>query len=339
MMVGTKAIATLSTGYLNALEYAKSRVQGADLAADSDKAAPRVTITHHPDVRRSLMLQKAYAEGMRALVLYTACVAGPGRAGRGRRRRRGRRPAERVNDLLLPMVKGLGSERSYEQLGAVAADPGRVRLPAGLPARAVHPRRQDRHPVRGHHRDPGSGPVLPQDRPRPGPGADAACSPRSRSSRRARRATARWRRERELLATALEDVQGIVGVARSASLRRSQQDAAELYKVGQNTARLLLALGDLVVGWLLLRQAEVALAALRGRASERDRDFYPARSRPPSSSPGSVLPLLTAERADRRGDRQRPDGPARVRLLTAPTAFGDPVAGHCSLPGGAEGDS
>ena len=38
----------------------------------TDKTAPRVTITHHPDVRRSLMLQKAYAEGMRALVLYTA---------------------------------------------------------------------------------------------------------------------------------------------------------------------------------------------------------------------------------------------------------------------------
>src|SRR5205085_12631695 len=72
MMVGTKAIATLSTGYLNALEYAKSRVQGADLARSADKAAPRVTIAHHPDVRRSLLLQKSYAEGLRALVCYTA---------------------------------------------------------------------------------------------------------------------------------------------------------------------------------------------------------------------------------------------------------------------------
>ncbi|HEV7418704.1 MAG TPA: acyl-CoA dehydrogenase family protein, partial [Mycobacterium sp.] len=72
MMVGTKAIATLSTGYLNALEYAKERVQGADLPNMLNKAAPRVTITHHPDVRRSLMLQKAYAEGLRAVYLYTA---------------------------------------------------------------------------------------------------------------------------------------------------------------------------------------------------------------------------------------------------------------------------
>src|SRR4051794_31369768 len=72
MMVGTKAIATLSSGYLNALDYAKERVQGADLTQMADKAAPRVTTTHHPDVRRSLMTQKAYAEGLRALVLYTA---------------------------------------------------------------------------------------------------------------------------------------------------------------------------------------------------------------------------------------------------------------------------
>src|SRR6185295_1490138 len=74
MMVGTKAIATLSTGYLNALEYAKERVQGTDLSQFMDKAAPKVTITHHPDVRRSLLTQKAYAEGMRALVLYTASI-------------------------------------------------------------------------------------------------------------------------------------------------------------------------------------------------------------------------------------------------------------------------
>ena len=90
MMVGTKAIATLSTGYLNALEYAKERVQGPDLAQFMDKAAPKVTITHHPDVRRSLMTQKAYAEGMRALVLYTASVQDddPGQGGRRRGRRR-----------------------------------------------------------------------------------------------------------------------------------------------------------------------------------------------------------------------------------------------------------
>ena len=115
MMVGTKAIATLSTGYLNALEYAKTRVQGPDLAQAADKAAPRVTITHHPDVRRSLMTQKAFAEGLRALVLYTASIQDRIAVARANQtHRRGRR---RLNDLLLPIVKGYGSERSWVLLG------------------------------------------------------------------------------------------------------------------------------------------------------------------------------------------------------------------------------
>ena len=93
MLVGSKAIETLSTGYLNALEFAKSRVQGPDLARQFDKTSPRVTIINHPDVRRMLMQQKAYAEGLRALMLYTATqqdavqlAAANGEQRRGRRR-------------------------------------------------------------------------------------------------------------------------------------------------------------------------------------------------------------------------------------------------------------
>src|SRR4051795_1674075 len=116
MMFGTKAIATLSTGYLNALDFAKSRVQGADLAQMMDKTAPRVTITHHPDVRRSLMLQKSYAEGLRAMMLFAAtqqdAVAVAEFHGETDEH------AVRLNDLLLPLVKGVGSERTYELLGS-----------------------------------------------------------------------------------------------------------------------------------------------------------------------------------------------------------------------------
>jgi len=116
MMVGTKAIATLSTGYLNALEYAKNRVQGADLTQMTDKTAPRVTITNHPDVRRSLMLQKSYSEGMRALVLYTATWQDLIEMGQAGDTTVDLEMASGVNDLLLPIVKGVGSERSYEML-------------------------------------------------------------------------------------------------------------------------------------------------------------------------------------------------------------------------------
>src|SRR5262245_30358038 len=118
MMVGTKAIATLSTGYLNALEYAKERVQGADLKNMMDKSAPRVTITHHPDVRRSLMMQKAYAEGLRALYMYAATWADKARVAEAAGDEKLAAKAQKINDLLLPLVKAVGSERAFELLGA-----------------------------------------------------------------------------------------------------------------------------------------------------------------------------------------------------------------------------
>ncbi|MDQ2796146.1 MAG: acyl-CoA dehydrogenase C-terminal domain-containing protein, partial [Actinomycetota bacterium] len=72
-----------------------------------------------------------------------------------------------------------------------------------------------------------------------------------------------------------------------------------IYKVGLNTSRLMLAAGDLVVGWLLLRQAEVAHTALvsRGDAlSAKDRDFYTGKVAAAQFFARTVLPKLSAER-------------------------------------------
>lgn len=113
MAVGVKSMSTLSTAYLNALDYTKARVQGAELARSADKTAPRVPIIRHPDVRRMLMLQKAHAEGLRALALYTAAVQDQIRIeGPGERRD----ALEKKNDLLLPLVKGYSSDKVYELL-------------------------------------------------------------------------------------------------------------------------------------------------------------------------------------------------------------------------------
>ena len=171
MTIGVKAAGTLSTGYLNALAFAKERVQGADMTQMTDKTAPRVTIIHHPDVRRSLMTQKAYAEGLRALYMYAAAH----QDGAVAQQVSGADPqmAHRVDDLLLPIVKGVGSERAYEVLTESLQTLGGIRLPAGLSDRAVHPRREDRLPLRGHHRNSGAGLHLPQDRPRPRRGVGA----------------------------------------------------------------------------------------------------------------------------------------------------------------------
>ncbi|MGB0674838.1 MAG: acyl-CoA dehydrogenase, partial [Candidatus Nanopelagicales bacterium] len=102
-------------------------------------------------------------------------------------------------------------------------------------------------------------------------------------------------RERELLGVALEDVQAIVGRLGDWAMA-SQQNPEEVYKVGLNTTRLLMMSGDLLIGWLLLRQAEVATAALDAGAADRDKAFYEGKIETAKWFARNRLPLLTAER-------------------------------------------
>ncbi|HMD23818.1 MAG TPA: acyl-CoA dehydrogenase, partial [Streptosporangiaceae bacterium] len=293
MMVGTKAIATLSTGYLNALDFARSRVQGADLTQMTDKTAPRVTIIHHPDVRRMLMLQKAYAEGMRALVLYTATLqdtlqvaAAQGRTDEA---------VAGLNDLLLPVVKGVGSERSYEMLTLSLQTLGG----SGF--------LQD-YPIEQYIRDAkidslyeGTTGIqsldlffrkIIRDQGR----AFGALLDKVREFAAADGGNGRLKAERAALADAAAQVEGIA-TAMTGYLMASAEQPAEIYKAGLNTTRLLMALGDLVIGWLLLTHAEVALRELdQLDAGAPDHDFYAGKLAAARFFAATVLPRLAAER-------------------------------------------
>ncbi|MGN2635355.1 acyl-CoA dehydrogenase [Nocardia takedensis] len=293
MMVGTKAIATLSTGYLNALDYAKTRVQGADLTQMTDKTAPRVTITHHPDVRRSLATQKAYAEGLRAIYLYTAAhqnadvaqlVSGADED-----------TAFRVNDLLLPIVKGVGSERAYQYLTESLQTFGG----SGF--------LQD-YPIEQYIRDAkidslyeGTTAIQAQDFffrkiARDRGVALGHVAGQVQKFIESEAGNGRLKGERKLLATALEDVQAMAATL-TGHLMAAQEDSGELYKVGLGSVRFLLSVGDLLIGWQLLRQAEVAIAALDNGATGADANFYTGKVAVAQFFARNILPELTATRA------------------------------------------
>ncbi len=289
MMVGTKAIATLSTGYLNALEYAKTRVQGADLTQMTDKAAPRVTITHHPDVRRSLAMQKAYAEGLRAVYLYTAAHQDPVVA----EHVSGidAHLAERVNDLLLPIVKGVGSERAYQYL----TDSLQTFGGSGF--------LQD-YPIEQYIRDAkidslyeGTTAIQAQDFffrkiARDRGVALAHVAGQIQKFLESDTANERFKGERKLLATALEDVQTMAATL-TGHLMGAQEQPTELYKVGLGSVRFLMSVGDLFIGWMLLNEAEIALAALDNGSDEA---FYHGKVAVAQFFARNVLPELTATR-------------------------------------------
>ncbi|WP_299053898.1 acyl-CoA dehydrogenase [uncultured Nocardioides sp.] len=299
MMVGTKAIATLSTGYLSALDYAKSRVQGADLTRAADKTAPRVTITHHPDVRRSLMTQKAHAEAMRALVLYTATWQDKVQQATYAGERDDL--AEKVNDLLLPVVKGYGSERSWVLLGTES-----LQTFGGSGFLQEYPIEQYVRDAKIDTLYEGTTAIQGQDfffrKIVKDQGQALGHVAKEIGAFVASEAgNGRLKVERGLLQTALDDANALVGHMindlMSADPNAEGGDLRNVYKVGLNTSRLLMVLGDVVCSWLLLRQAEVALNALGGEVSAKDQAFYEGKVAAAKFFAANVLPKVSAERA------------------------------------------
>lgn len=289
MTVGTKAISTLSTGYLNALAYAKDRRQGADMATGTPDS-PRVTVINHPDVRRSLLTQKAYAEGLRAVYLYAAAHQDPASAAvvSGA----GPELAHKVNDLLLPIVKGVGSERAYQCLAESLQCFGGSGYLKDFPIEqyirdakidslyegTTAIQAQDFF-FRKIIRDKGTalGHVAAQIRATvDDPGPDELEATRS------------------AVARGLGDVESIVATLTS-HLLAAQDDPESLYLVGFGTVPLLLAVGDLLVGWMLLRAAQIAHTALATPESH-DTDFYTGKIAVANFFARTHLPHISATR-------------------------------------------
>jgi alkylation response protein AidB-like acyl-CoA dehydrogenase len=296
MMVGTKAIATLSTGYLNALEYAKNRVQGADLVQNGDKAAPRVTIVHHPDVRRSLMLQKSYAEALRALVIYTGTWQDKVAIAQAAGDTDAAEVASRVNDLLLPLVKGVGSERAYELLGHES-----LQTFGGSGFLQDYPLEQYVRDAKIDTLYEGTTAIqsldlifrkIVKDQGR----ALATLATEMQGFIETEAGNGQLKEERLALGKALGELQQILGAAMGWLAEAQGGEARELYKVGLSSRRILLALGDVVLAWLLLRQAEVAIKALGAEVSAADKSFYEGKVAAARFFTREVLPRVGADR-------------------------------------------
>jgi alkylation response protein AidB-like acyl-CoA dehydrogenase len=289
MAVGVKSMAELSTAYKGALEYAKERIQGPDLAAANDKASPRVPIIKHPDVRRMLMLQKAHVEGMRALTLRTAWTQDQVEIAGGHASAAAKE-LDRLNDMLLPLVKGYCSEKCQELLSLSLQCFGGSGYTQDFPhEQYVRDQRIDALYEGTTHiqaldlffrkiaRDQGATlrALLGNIRKTAEEGPEAIGE------------------ERKALLRALGDVEGIF-MAIMGKMGES------VYHVGLQGNRILFALAELVIGWLLVEHAGVALGKLGGEGagslSSEDRAFYEGKVASARFYCREVLPALTLSR-------------------------------------------
>lgn len=287
MLIGTKSTATLSTGYLNSLEYAKERKQGADLTKATDKTAPRVEIIRHPNVRRMLLTQKAHAEGLRALVMYTSWVQDQIML----------HPDDnhwdRLNDLLLPLVKGYASETAYEQLATSLQVLGGSGFTMDYPIEQyIRDSKIDtlyegttgiqamdlffRKIVKDQGRTLTKIAAEIAEFVKAGDTDDALAT------------------ERELLGKGLDQAQGLLGVLVGHAMG-SMQEPELIYNAALHLDGLLVSLSEVVVAWQLLRHAEVAQAGLADAEGD-DIAFYQGKIASARFYVRHTLPAIRARR-------------------------------------------
>ena len=290
MMVGTKAIATLSAGYQQALSYAKTRVQGGDMKVMNDKASPRVEIIRHPDVRRSLMVQKSYSEGMRALVLYTASIQDEIELAIKAGNKEHAEDLEKLNDLLLPVVKGYGSEKSWTLLGTES-----LQTFGGSGFTQDWPLEQYVRDAKIDTLYEGTTAIQGLDFffrkiVKDGGRAIGLLGKEIKAFAETGGAHAA---EKEALLKALGDLNAIIATL-VAHAMESQTDAEKIYTVGLNTSRCLMAVGDIITAWLLLRQADIALEKIPNAG--KDLEFYNGKIASAKFFVTNYLPHITADR-------------------------------------------
>jgi alkylation response protein AidB-like acyl-CoA dehydrogenase len=284
MFVGLKSMSTLSTGYLNALAFTKERVQGTDLGQMMDKAAPKVAVIRHPDVRRMLLQQKSHVEGMRALIYKTAAIQDQIALATDHAQKD---QLERLNDLMLPLVKGYCSEKAYELLAVSLQCFGGSGFCQDYPIEqyirdqkidslyegTTHIQALDLF-FRKIGRDQGATLKIVTDE--------------IRKHLAAQRGGDELAETRSLIAEALDNVQGML-MGMAGFMGRS------IYLIGLNANRVLESIAETVIAGLLLEQAAIAQEKLP-TASGPDAAFYQGKIASAKFFAKTALPMIAARR-------------------------------------------
>ena len=105
--VGMQGLSQAEAAYQNALEYAKDRLQGRDVTGTKNPDGPADPLIVHPDIRRSLMDQKSFAEGARAFILWSATMIDAAHRGKDE-------DADGIVSLLTPVIKGFLTDQGYD---------------------------------------------------------------------------------------------------------------------------------------------------------------------------------------------------------------------------------
>lgn len=259
--VGHSAVTAGLAGYLYSAGYARTRTQGRPVD-QKDPSAPQVPIIQHADVKRMLLAQKAAVEGAQALCLYCAMLVDElAVAERGPQSER----VAALLGLLTPVVKAWPSEHCLE------GNKWAIQILGGYGYTRDFPVERHYRDNRLNHIHEGTFGIQ---------GIDLVGRKVVRDE-----GETLFRFVEEMRQTAARAA-AVAGLAEDAQVLSTGLDALleatrALMKCEHPSRRLanatvfLDAFGHVVIGWIWLRQAIVAAAALAGPvASAAERAFY-----------------------------------------------------------------
>jgi hypothetical protein len=111
LLVGMQGFCCASASYMNAINYARERIQGKNLLQMMDPDAPAVPIIQHPDVRRMLISMKSYVDGMRSLLYYAGYLSDRVAVADDEAEKA---KLQGMLDLLIPICKGYVTDKAFE---------------------------------------------------------------------------------------------------------------------------------------------------------------------------------------------------------------------------------
>jgi alkylation response protein AidB-like acyl-CoA dehydrogenase len=111
LLVGLQGFSCATASYMNAVNYARERIQGKNLLKATDKDSPSVPIIQHPDVRRQLLTMKAYIDGMRSLLYYVGYCDDKAEISSDAAEKE---KLKAIVEILIPICKGYATDRAYD---------------------------------------------------------------------------------------------------------------------------------------------------------------------------------------------------------------------------------
>lgn len=283
LFVGMQGFGCASASYLNALNYARQRVQGKALGSPKD--APSVTIVNHPDVKRMLLTMKAYTEGMRSILFYVGLLEDLHKVSASKE---DKDRYQGLIDVLIPVSKGYVTDRSFDVccLG--------VHTFGGYGFTKEYPQEQLLRDCKITQIYEGTNGIQAMD-----------FLGRKLSLNKGASMMALTEEIEKTIQTAagFDELSGPAAVLKKAVKTFKETAMAmgaavaskDVLNAFANACPFLDVAGDTIVGWMLLWRATAAAQALSGKPKKKDLDFYDGQLKSARFFINTILPVSMAK--------------------------------------------